>query len=137
MMVIIGILAGFIGLELSSILMHKYLFHGPLWFIHQSHHEKRKGVFEKNDLFSVFFTIVGLGLIFWGRVHSPFIWGTGLGVSVYGCIYFVIHDLMAHRRFYPLKTKLRWINFFVHDHRKHHQRVDKTGQGPWGLFSGL
>jgi len=136
-MIILGVLVGFVGLEVMSIFMHKYLFHGPLWFIHQSHHEKRKGVFEKNDLFSFFFAGVGMGLILWGRTHSPFVWGTGLGVSLYGTIYFIIHDLMSHRRFYPLKTKLKWINFFVFDHRKHHQRVDKTGQGPWGLFSGL
>ena len=136
-MSILGIIVGFVGLEITSILMHKYLFHGPLWFIHKSHHEKRTGVFEHNDLFSLFFTALGLGLILWGRVHSSFVWGMGLGVSLYGCIYFVIHDLMSHRRFYPLKTKISWINFFVFDHRKHHQRVDKTGQGPWGLFSGL
>ncbi len=136
-MIWFGVIVGFVGLEIMSIFMHKFLFHGPLWFIHKSHHEKRTGIFEKNDLFSLFFTLVGLGLIFWGQVHSPFIWGMGLGVSLYGTIYFVIHDLMSHRRFYPLKTKMAWINFFVFDHRKHHQRVDQEGQGPWGLFSGL
>lgn len=136
-MIFLGLICGFVGLEILSIFMHKYIFHGPLWFIHQSHHEKRKGIFETNDLFSLFFTFAGLGLILWGRGHSPFIWATGLGVSLYGTIYFVIHDLMSHRRFYPLKTQNKWINFFVFDHRKHHQRVDKKGQGPWGLFSGL
>lgn len=136
-MTFLAILTGFVGLELLSIVMHRYLFHGPLWFIHRSHHEKRTGVFEKNDLFSLFFAGVGIGLILWGRVHAPFVWGVGVGVSIYGLIYFVIHDLMSHRRFYPLKTSVKWINDFAFDHRTHHQRVDKTGQGPWGLFSGL
>ena len=80
-MIILGVLVGFVGLEIMSILMHKYLFHGPLWFIHKSHHEKRTGIFERNDLFSFFFTFLGLGLIFWGRLHSEFIWGKALGVS--------------------------------------------------------
>lgn len=130
---ILGIVSGFIGLEIVSVFIHKYLFHGLLWRIHQTHHQKRKGAFEANDLFSLIFALLGLSLL--TQTHLPYIWGMGLGVTLYGVLYFFIHDLMAHRRFYPLKGP-KFLSFWIHGHRRHHQKVDKRGQGPWGLFSG-
>ena len=32
---------------------HKYLMHGPLWFLHESHHVPHRGGLEKNDWFAV------------------------------------------------------------------------------------
>ena len=35
--------------------LHKYVMHGFLWVLHKSHHEPRKGVWELNDAFGLFF----------------------------------------------------------------------------------
>ena len=63
------ILAGFIGTELVSIPLHRYIFHGLLWEIHKSHHSPRHGPFEHNDLFSLFFATLSIALmamgVFW------------------------------------------------------------------------
>ena len=135
-MSLIYVFMGFLGTELFSIFLHRYIFHGPLWSIHKSHHLPRKGHFEENDLFSLFFALVSIVLMAIGVFQSEYLhclW-IGLGISIYGGLYFVAHDLMAHNRYFPLKAKNPLLKALVRAHRHHHQRVDKPGQGPWGLF---
>ena len=36
-------LTGFVLMELFSWVIHKFIMHGPLWKIHQSHHIHTKG----------------------------------------------------------------------------------------------
>ena len=67
-------------------LMHRYLMHGPLWFIHRSHHEPRKGWFELNDTFGLFFTAASMVLIYHGLRGHPQLLGIGLGLVGYGVI---------------------------------------------------
>ncbi len=132
-----GFVLGFVGLEVASILVHKFLFHGPLWRIHRTHHRKLgSGPFELNDLFSLFFAAVGIVLLYAGVRGDDLLLGIGAGISAYGTGYFVVHDLTTHRRFLSLRPRVP-TRFFVRRHRRHHQRADKEGQGPWGLFSGL
>ena len=130
------IAAGFLGTELFSIPLHRYVFHGPLWFIHKSHHSPRHGALEHNDIFSLFFAGLSIGLMALGFFVSEYraAFFVGLGICVYGVVYFVVHDLMAHKRYYPLRPQNRIVKALVLAHRRHHQRVDKVGQGPWGLF---
>lgn len=135
---VMGIVLGFVLMEIFSVFVHKYFFHGVFWFIHKTHHQKRNHWWETNDLFSLFFGSLAVGFIFYGRQwdHS-FLEQVGWGISIYGIIYFFIHDLMTHRRYYPLSAPKGWIFKKVQEHRKHHQKNDKKGQGPWGLFSGF
>lgn len=48
-------LVAFAGMEWVAYSTHRYLMHGPLWFLHRSHHRPREHWFELNDLFGVFF----------------------------------------------------------------------------------
>jgi len=46
----------FAGMEVFAYLVHRYVMHGPLWLLHESHHRPRQSaVFEKNDLFGIVF----------------------------------------------------------------------------------
>ena len=45
--------AAFAGMEFVAWSTHKYVMHGFLWRLHESHHRKREGAFELNDLFWV------------------------------------------------------------------------------------
>jgi beta-carotene 3-hydroxylase len=127
---------GFAILELGASLLHQKIFHGFLWRIHESHHRPVRGrIFELNDLFAVFFAAIPMALM----VTSPSVLGSaqfalGAGMTVHGVAYFVIHDLMTHRRWFALNPKGRFARAWVQAHRVHHQRVDQEGQGPWGLF---
>jgi beta-carotene 3-hydroxylase len=52
------LLASFAGMEAVAYYTHKYVMHGFLWSLHESHHRPREGLFEKNDLFAFYFTIL-------------------------------------------------------------------------------
>lgn len=130
------LLAGFTGMEVISYLVHRYLFHGILWNIHKSHHTSRHGLFELNDLFSLFFAGVSIALIWSGSNHplqSP-AFALGVGIALYGVLYFIIHDLFAHKRFFPFSSDNALMRLIRRAHRRHHQTAEKKGQEPYGLF---
>lgn len=91
-------------MECLSWFIHKYLFHGVLWFMHKSHHEHNKSFFEWNDLFAFLFAGISLYLMFIERDNFGYRFFIGLGISLYGIIYFIIHDWFVHRRLKPLKA---------------------------------
>ena len=130
------LLLGFAGMEIISYLIHRFIFHGLLWEIHRSHHEPTHGLFESNDLFSVFFSGLSIYLMYLGMatpLESP-AFGIGSGIAAYGILYFIIHDLFAHKRFMPFKSDSRIMRLIRYAHQRHHQSIDKEGQEPYGLF---
>ena len=123
-------------MEIVSYLVHRFIFHGLLWQVHRSHHEPTHGLFELNDLFSIFFAGLSIYLMYQG-IESPLTsayFGVGLGIAIYGLLYFVIHDLFAHKRFMPFKSDNKLMRLIRYAHQRHHQSIDKEGQEPYGLF---
>lgn len=129
-------LGAFVGMEILSYGLHRWVFHGPLWRIHASHHQSRPGRFEANDVFAIFFSAVAIALLIIGLddpIRSiPF--PIGLGMTAYGFSYFVVHDLLTHKRFAPVTTKIGWLNAVRRAHLRHHQNAAKPGWEPFGLF---
>lgn len=130
------LLLGFAGMEIISYVVHRFIFHGLLWEIHRTHHEPNHGLFELNDLFSLFFAGVSVYLMYIGRLSplSSALFAIGTGIAVYGILYFVIHDLFAHKRFMPFKSDSRIMRLIRYAHQRHHQSIEKEGQEPYGLF---
>jgi beta-carotene 3-hydroxylase len=130
------IMLAFVGMEILSYVVHRYLFHGLLWRIHKTHHEAHHGIFELNDVFSTFFALAAIVLIILGA-NDPFgdpRFGLGMGITVYGILYFIIHDLFTHRRFLPFSSESRLMRLIRRAHQRHHQTADKVGNEPYGLF---
>ena len=122
---------GFAGMEIFSYLVHRFLFHGVLWRIHQTHHQSNKFFLELNDVFSLIFAILSIGLmISQNRVAFPI----GLGIALYGLVYFITHDFFTHRRFLPFKSTNKILLAVRAAHQRHHQTTDKSGIEPFGLF---
>ncbi len=130
------ILCGFIGLEIFSYVVHRWVFHGILWKIHETHHIATKGSFEANDLFSIFFALISIGLIVFAE--KPYLtslsFPVGLGIVIYGVFYFILHDLFTHRRFIPFKSNNSLFLTIRAAHQRHHQTAKKRGIEPYGLF---
>lgn len=123
------------GMEAVAYFTHKYLMHGPLWCLHASHHRPRTGRFELNDLFAVFFSIPSIILIYLGvNGHPPLLW-LGLGMTGYGLVYFIFHDVIVHRRL-PLryKARSRYMKRLIQAHRMHHVTHQKTGAVSFGFL---
>jgi beta-carotene 3-hydroxylase len=123
------------GMEAFSWLVHKYLFHGPLWFIHKTHHRPKHSWFELNDLFSVGFAIIALVLMYKGRQTLDYRFWIGAGISLYGIIYFVFHDGFIHNRFKAFKTSNRYLLGIRRAHKIHHKSLTKEPAEEFGLLT--
>lgn len=130
------IVLGLGSMEIVSYVVHRYLFHGLLWQIHRSHHKPHHGFFEMNDIFSLFFAAISMGLMYWGASDplASVAFPIGMGIALYGILYFIIHDLFAHKRFVPFKSDSKIMHLIRRAHQNHHQSVQKEGQEPYGLF---
>lgn len=116
---------------------HRWLMHGPGWFLHKSHHRPRTGTFELNDLYAVIFAVPSISL-FWygiGLGHGAFYAWIGGGIAAYGAIYFGFHDVIVHKRighrYLPKSTYMKRI---MQAHRLHHVVETKDGTVSFGFL---
>lgn len=132
-------LAAVIGMEWVAWFTHKYVMHGFLWCLHESHHLPREGMFEKNDIFALIFAIPSIVLIYIGSLgtnwSSPEWFWAGLGVATYGLIYFLYHDVLVHRRIdHNYLPKNRYLRKIIHAHRLHHVVLTKEDGISFGFL---
>lgn len=132
----IGFIAlGFAAMEFSGWFIHKYLMHGPLWMIHKTHHQPSKSFFELNDLFSVFFGSVAVILILLGVNTLDYRFWIGMGISLYGILYFILHDVLVHRRLKWFdRPKNSFLKGIFKAHQAHHRTNQKEDAVSFGLF---
>lgn len=134
-MEVVWILFGLIFMEVFSWTIHKYLMHGPLWKIHKSHHVHTKGFFELNDIFTIFFGSIAVVLIFLGIDQFDYRFWIGSGISLYGLSYFVLHDVLIHKRFKWLgRPKGKYLKGITKAHQAHHRTNKKSDAVSFGLF---
>jgi len=126
--------AALTGMELVAYYTHKYAMHGFLWSLHKSHHVPRRGRFEKNDLFAVIFGAPSILLIYLGvNVYPPLLW-VGLGMTAYGVVYFVFHDVLVHRRIpHRYIPKSGYLRRVVQAHHMHHATRQRDGAVSFGF----
>lgn len=114
---------------------HKYVMHGFLWIWHKSHHEPRKGVFELNDLFGFMFAIPSVVLIVLGSDGFTWHFFAGLGITLYGLAYFLVHDVFVHQRVKWLKTtNITYFRAMRLTHHLHHAVHTKHGAEAFGFL---
>ena len=89
----------FFFMELVAWATHKYLMHGFLWFLHKDHHQiDHTKTLQKNDWFFMIFAIPGSSLIILNSVDLSFGFFIGLGITLYGFAYFIVHEIFIHQR---------------------------------------
>ena len=114
---------------------HKYVMHGFLWNLHESHHLPRRGALEKNDWFGVFFSFVAMGVFAAGYFVSPVFTAAGVGITGYGFAYLFLHDMLTHKRFgVNLKPQSGYLRAVLRSHRIHHARRTKEGGVSFGFL---
>ena len=92
--------ATILAMEGVAYFAHRWVMHGPGWFLHASHHRERTGLFEYNDLYAVIFAVPSIVLLYGGVQADWGAWAVwvGAGIAAYGAIYFGFHDVIVHRR---------------------------------------
>ena len=116
-------LATVFAMEGFAYVMHRWVMHGPGWFLHKSHHRERDGRFELNDLYALIFAVPSILLINRGIQDGLGSWAiaVGVGVATYGMIYFGFHDVIVHRRMkHRYIPKSAYIKRIIQAHRLHH-----------------
>jgi len=118
----------FVLMEGATWLIHKYIMHGFLWFLHKDHHDhSTEGPLERNDLFFVIFATPSIALLYFG-VKQDFssLFFIGLGITMYGMSYFFVHDIFIHQRAKLLSdTKNPYLLSIRRAHKQHHKHLGK------------
>lgn len=128
-------LAVFLLMEGVAWATHKYVMHGFLWRLHESHHLPRQGAWERNDWFGVFFSIVAMGVFAAGYVWGPLFTAVGVGITGYGLAYLFLHDMLTHKRFgVNFKPRSGYLRAVLRSHRIHHARRTREGGVSFGFL---
>lgn len=126
-------------MEFVAWFAHKYVMHGFLWSWHEDHHKPHTvdGFFQKNDLFFLVFAVPSAtSYILGATVEGLFpLFFVGIGISIYGLIYFLIHDVYIHQRFKWFKQlDNRYSRAILRAHGAHHAKQEKEEGESFGLL---
>lgn len=136
MMIVLAFVISFFGMEFMAWFSHKYIMHGLLWSVHEDHHRPHQKRFEKNDLFFLIFAIPSWLCIMLGLINSiGVVVAVGFGIMLYGFIYFLVHDVLIHRRFKWFdNTNNRYFRAIRKAHKVHHKNMDKEDGRCFGML---
>ncbi len=127
-------------MEFVAWFAHKYVMHGWLWSWHEDHHQphhEKDGFFEKNDLFFLVFATPSALSFLLGHFVESLSWLTfvGIGISIYGLIYFLIHDVYIHQRFkWFRQLDSKYSRAILRAHGAHHAIRTKEDCESFGLL---
>ncbi len=136
----------FICMECITWFVHKYVMHGFLWVLHRDHHNKdHTHKMERNDAFFLIFGIPGFLLCLFGAkagLEAPYLW-IGLGVTLYGIAYILVHDIFIHQRIKIFRNSRNlYFSALRRAHKVHHKHLGKEDGEcfgmlwvPWKFFS--
>jgi beta-carotene 3-hydroxylase len=141
-MTIIGyiliVMTTFALMEVATWLTHKYVMHGFLWILHEDHHQpKYPNHFEKNDTFFIMGSIPSITLFYLG-VNPDFNYKffIALGILLYGITYFLVHDVLIHRRFKWFDdTQNPYLQGLRKAHKVHHKHLGKEDGECFGMLN--
>ncbi len=133
---IIIILTTFFIMEGVTWLTHKYVMHGFLWYLHEDHHQKDAGFFEKNDAFFLIFAIPSWLCIMFGLQNGYYqVAAIGFGIAMYGMAYFVIHEVIIHQRFkWFTRSNNEYVKTIRWAHKMHHKHLNKEEGESFGML---
>jgi len=124
------IVGAFVVMEGVSYAAHRWVMHGFAIAWHRSHHAPARAVFERNDLFPLCFSSVGVLLFALGSMGVDVLWWVGLGVTAYGACYLFVHEVYIHHRLPVRMPHLAYFEWLREAHRAHHV----SGAEPYGML---
>ncbi len=137
---IVLIFGSFVGMEFVAWFTHKYVMHGFLWHWHEDHHKphtKAHSFWEKNDRFFLVFAVPSLACYLLGSFANgwQFLLFIGIGISLYGICYFLVHDVYIHRRFKWFRhLNNRYSQAVLRAHGAHHAKQSKDHCESFGML---
>lgn len=118
------VVVAFVVMEPVTYATHRWVMHGIGRVLHNSHHRPRGASrWEANDAYPVIFGSIVVMAMAVGLNIAGFevlVW-TGIGVTLYGAVYALVHDVYIHRRL-PLfrGREVAGLRSLEEAHRIHH-----------------
>ena len=131
------IFISFISMEAVAWLAHKYVMHGWLWSLHRDHHKKEVyGFFEHNDFFFLIFATPGMACLALGNfTAATWLLYIGIGITLYGLCYFLVHDIFIHQRIKIFRKSDNWyLRAIRRAHKMHHKHLGKQHGECFGML---
>lgn len=114
--------------------LHRYVMHGIGWSLHRSHHRPRRGYWEHNDLFGLFFAAISIALILTPSPYDAGYW-IGIGIALYGLLYAILHDGFVHRRLPVWRVpRSGYVRRLIRAHHIHHITKTRDGAVAFGFL---
>ncbi len=131
--IVVGV---FLAMEGITWLTHRFVMHGFLWYLHEDHHQKQPGFFERNDAFFVIFAIPSIFCILFGTLRETYwLQAIGFGIMAYGAAYFIVHDVVIHQRFkWFSRSNNTYIRAIRWAHKMHHKHLDRHQGESFGML---
>ncbi|MDB4161044.1 sterol desaturase family protein [Bacteroidia bacterium] len=130
-------LGTFLAMEFVAWFAHKYVMHGFLWCLHKDHHQHKPGFWEKNDAFFLIFAIPSATCYIVGSALAGMfpLFFVGVGISLYGLAYFLVHDIFIHQRFKIFtRTKNKYLKAIRKAHKVHHKHLNSEDGECFGML---
>lgn len=130
------VLAVFLIMEFVAWALHKFVMHGFLWHLHEDHHVKEPGFFEKNDAFFLVFAIPSFLFFLFGTIYTlPILISVAAGVTLYGLAYFLVHEVFIHQRFKWFRNSNNiYFRSVLLAHKMHHKHLGKHEGESFGML---
>jgi beta-carotene 3-hydroxylase len=131
---VLFVIGGFLLMEPLTAATHRWVMHGVGEWFHRSHHRPgRTSGWERNDWFPVAFaSIVMFG--FWAGFNTSLVAlvPLGIGVTLYGIAYALVHDGYIHRRLDMFGSRrIATLERLADAHRIHHL----YNAAPYGMLA--
>ena len=110
-------------MEPITYLTHRYVMHGFGAFLHRSHHRRNTTGWEANDAYPVLFgggVCIALAVGF-NVAGFSFVIPVCIGVTLYGLIYALVHDVYIHRRLPLFRRPNARLDHLAERHELHHR----------------
>ncbi len=133
---IIITLATFCIMEFMAWSTHRFVMHGFMWYFHADHHVPHQKIFERNDVFFLIYAIPRWLCIMLGMMNAN-VWSVsiGFGILLYGIAYFLVHDVLIHRRFKWFDHTDNWyFRALRKAHKVHHKNQGKEEGQCFGML---
>mmetsp|Transcript_110129 Transcript_110129/g.316895 ORF Transcript_110129/g.316895 Transcript_110129/m.316895 type:complete len:255 (-) Transcript_110129:344-1108(-) len=120
-----------IAFEPATFLIHKYIMHGCLWWVHEDHHHDTaytRPELYKNDFFPLVFAVPSSSVACWTATGflPPWVSSMIFGALLYGLAYLYVHEELFHKRFgLPFTAAIRatpYVKRLATAHGMHHSR---------------
>ncbi|MDQ3047862.1 MAG: sterol desaturase family protein [Bacteroidota bacterium] len=126
----------FIAMEIVAWFTHKFIMHGVGWKLHETHHVNNGKALEHNDWFSLLFAIPSWLCIMFGLMYeNNIITSIGAGMTAYGFVYFIVHDVFIHQRLKLFRnTKSPYLSALRRAHKMHHRHQNREHGESFGFL---